>query len=499
MKIKNFDNFLKNLRNISFKNINGNLYKNLVSITKKFPDAISHKKNFFVFSFLFIIIASLTFAYNSNVKQKRLEEINSFLSNNQTVLLKNYLLNQLKSPYLEYDYVVQNNDTVESILRKFSVKNSEINLIVKEIKKKQLSNIIPSQKMRFVLKRTKNKKDMEVLKIHYPLSKTTFVNIDKRQGGLEVKKNITQLFKKTVVVEGSINNNLYSSATKAGIEPNIIVEFARIFGFEVDFQRDIRRGDKFELMYERFLDERNKNIKTGKILYAYLDVNNQKIKLYRFGKKNDYDFYDDKGKSIRKALMKTPINGASLSSPFGNRKHPILGFTKHHNGTDFAAPTGTPIMASGNGTVIKAGWCGNGGNCVRIRHNSAYTTGYGHMSKIATRTGRRVRQGQIIGYVGNTGMSTGPHLHYTVKFNGKFINSQRLKLPSGKILKGEERKLFEIERIKLDVKVAELRNWFYLFKLFVSWTFFEFSSILFFVFSSPTSDSILEKWSECCM
>ena len=285
MKIKNFDNFLKNLRNISFKNINGNLYKNLVSITKKFPDAISHKKNFFVFSFLFMIIASLTFAYNSNVKQKRLEEINSFLSNNQTVLLKNYLLNQLKSPYLEYDYVVQNNDTVESILRKFSVKNSEINLIVKEIKKKQLSNIIPSQKMRFVLKRTKNKKDMEVLKIHYPLSKTTFVNIDKRQGGLEVKKNITQLFKKTVVVEGSINNNLYSSATKAGIEPNIIVEFARIFGFEVDFQRDIRRGDKFELMYERFLDERNKNIKTGKILYAYLDVNNQKIKLYRFGKK----------------------------------------------------------------------------------------------------------------------------------------------------------------------------------------------------------------------
>ena len=158
MKIKNFDNFLKNLRNISFKNINGNLYKNLVSITKKFPDAISHKKNFFVFSFLFMIIASLTFAYNSNVKQKRLEEINSFLSNNQTVLLKNYLLNQLKSPYLEYDYVVQNNDTVESILRKFSVKNSEINLIVKEIKKKQLSNIIPSQKMRFVLKRTKNKK-----------------------------------------------------------------------------------------------------------------------------------------------------------------------------------------------------------------------------------------------------------------------------------------------------------------------------------------------------
>ena len=153
--------------------------------------------------------------------------------------------------------------------------------------------------------------------------------------------------------------------------------------------------------------------------------------------------------------MKTPINGARLSSPFGNRKHPILGFTKHHNGTDFAAPIGTPIMASGNGTVIKAGWCGNGGNCVRIRHNSSYTTGYGHLSKFATKTGRRVRQGQIIGYVGNTGMSTGPHLHYTVKYNGKFINSQKLKLPSGKILKGEERKLFETKKIKLDVLKSE--------------------------------------------
>ena len=458
MKIKNFHNLLKNLSNNSFKNLSNNLYKSLINISKKFPAVISHKKNFFVFSFLFMIIASITFSYNTSIKQKRLEEINSFLSNNQTVLLKNYLLNQLKSPYLEYEYVVKNNDTVESILKKFSVKNSEINLIVEEIKKKELSNIIPEQKIKFVLKRTKNKKDMEVLKIEYPLSKTTFVNIDKRQGGLQVKKNITQLFKKTVVVEGNINNNLYSSATKAGIEPNIIVEFARIFGFEVDFQRDIRRGDEFELMYERFLDDRNKKVKTGKILYAYLNVNNQKIKLYRFGKKNNYDFYDEKGRSIKKALMKTPINGARLSSPFGKRKHPILGFTKHHNGTDFAAPTGTPVMASGNGTVIKAGWCGNGGNCVRIRHNSSYKTGYGHLSKFATKTGRRVRQGQIIGYVGNTGMSTGPHLHYTVSYNGKFINSQKLKLPSGKILKGEERKSFEIERIKIDVRVAELRN-----------------------------------------
>ena len=427
-------------------------------LIKKMPNLKREGTNIIIFSFLFMIVTSLVFSYNSSIKKKRLEEIDSFLSNNQTILLKNYLLNQLRSPYLEYDYIVQNNDTIESILNKFSVKQSEISFIVEKIKKKQLSNIIPKHKMKFVLKRAKDRKDMEVLKINYPLSDTTFVNIDKRRDGIEIKKNITRLFKKTVVVQGSIKNNLYNSATQVGMEPNVIVEFARIFGFEVDFQRDIRKGDEFEVMYERYLDDRNKKIKTGKILYAYLNVNNQKIKLYRFGKKNNYDFYDESGKSIRKALMKTPINGAKLSSPFGKRKHPILGFTKHHNGTDFAAPKGTPVMASGNGTVIKAGWCGNGGNCVRIRHNSSYKTGYGHLSKFATKAGRRVKQGQIIGYVGSTGMSTGPHLHYTVSYNGKFINSQKLKLPSGKILKGEARKLFEIERIKLDVKLAELIN-----------------------------------------
>ena len=174
--------------------------------------------------------------------------------------------------------------------------------------------------------------------------------------------------------------------------------------------------------------------------------------------KSNNRFYDDKGKSIVKALMKTPINGARLSSSYGKRKHPILGYTRKHNGTDFAASTGTPIMASGTGTVIKAGRCGGGGNCIKLRHNNSYQTVYAHLSKFATRKGKKVTQGQIIGYVGSTGMSTGPHLHYEVHFNGKPINSQKLKLPSGKILKGEERKLFEIERIKLDVKLAELKS-----------------------------------------
>ena len=438
------NHFLTNLVRISRK-----LSKNYILFSRIRPA-------YFIGGTLLFLIIYFSFLINENLKEKRAEQISSFLSNNQTVLLKNYIFNKIKSPYLEYDYIVKNNDTIESILKKFSVKRDEIAFVVKKIKKEKLSKISTGQKIQFILKKSPNGKDLEIFKINYPISKTTYVNIDKGSSGLEITKNVTQLFKKRIVVDGKISNNLYSSAIKAKMEPNIIIEFARIFGFEVDFQRDIRKGDKFQVMYERYFDDRNKKIKTGKILYAYLNVNNQKIKLYRFETKNDFDFYDEKGRSIRKALMKTPINGARLSSPFGNRKHPILGFTKHHNGTDFAAPTGTPIMASGNGTVIKAGWCGNGGNCVRIRHNSSYTTGYGHMSKIATRNGRRVRQGQIIGYVGNTGMSTGPHLHYTVSYNGKFVNSQKLKLPSGKILNGDERKKFEIQRIKLDVALGEL-------------------------------------------
>ena len=194
-------------------------------------------------------------------------------------------------------------------------------------------------------------------------------------------------------------------------------------------------------------------------IYASMYVNGNEINLYSFNDKKDIGFYDIKGKSIVKSLMKTPINGARLSSRFGMRKHPILGYNKMHRGTDFAAPSGTPIMASGSGTVTRARWCGGGGNCVKIKHNSTYETVYAHMKSFAkgVKEGRKVKQGQIIGYVGSTGMSTGPHLHYEVIVNGKKVNSQKLKLPSGKILKGKIREDFELERIKIDLKLSELR------------------------------------------
>ena len=210
-------------------------------------------------------------------------------------------------------------------------------------------------------------------------------------------------------------------------------------------------------MYEAFVDENERLIESGNILFANLILSGEDNSLYYYDGENNSGHYDKNGKSVRKALMKTPINGARLSSPFGMRKHPIDGFNKMHKGTDFAAPTGTPIMASGSGVVKKAGWCGGGGNCIVIKHNSTYQTIYAHMSKFAKgiRGGVRVKQGQTIGYVGSTGKSTGPHLHYEVLINGKRVNSQTLKLPSGKILKGEDRKIFETKKIKLNVLRSE--------------------------------------------
>jgi murein DD-endopeptidase MepM/ murein hydrolase activator NlpD len=265
------------------------------------------------------------------------------------------------------------------------------------------------------------------------------------------------LSKDIVYRENIILQSLYKSATDKKIPASIIIDFANIYGFQVDFQRDIKKRDAFQIMYEIFVNDNGKVIETGNILFANLKLSGEDNSLYFFDEEKSKGHYDKNGKSVKKALMKTPINGARLSSPFGMRKHPIDGFNKMHQGTDFAAPKGTPIMASGDGIIKKAGWCGGGGNCVKIKHNSTYQTIYAHMSKFAKniRSGVRVKQGQVIGYVGSTGKSTGPHLHYEVIVNGKKVNSQKLKLPSGKILKGEDRKIFETKKIKLDVLKSE--------------------------------------------
>ena len=408
----------------------------------------------FIFSAIFFISSNLI----SNKNEKKINNFKEITKSNEFSNFTSFLFSNIKSPYKEIDYVINNNDTVEKILKKYKIRNEDINVITVKLKEKKLSNIYSGRNLSLIIKKL-NDGTNTVINLIYPINNTTSVQIRKSQNEFLVKENILQLYKKEVVVKNTIKNNLYTSAVESGVEPNIIVEFARVFGFEVDFQRDIRKGDWFEILYEKFEDDNNRVRDTGKIIYASMYVNGNEINLYNFKYNNEEEYYDIKGKSITKSLMKTPINGARLSSSFGMRKHPILGYNKMHRGTDFAAPSGTPIMASGSGTVTRARWCGGGGNCVKIKHNSTYETIYAHMKAFAKgiKEGRKVRQGQIIGYVGSTGLSTGPHLHYEVLVNGKKVNSQRLKLPSGKILKGVERKQFELDRIKIDLKLAELR------------------------------------------
>ena len=375
-------------------------------------------------------------------------------------LIKDFFLSKIKSPFIVTDYEIKSGDSIQKILKSYKIKNKEIQNIINQYKKYGDPNrLLVGNKIGVIVEKKLPEKNNSIVNFFVPITKSISIEISKdEEGTITSSKIITKLYKRKVLAENVIENNLYSSAINAKVNPETIIEFARIFGFEIDFQRDIRKNDYFKILYEKYFDENGEFIKSGSILFAHMSVNNREIILYKFGDDKNYGYFDINGKSVEKALMKTPINGARLSSSFGMRKHPILGFNKMHRGTDFAAKTGTPIMASGSGTIMLAKWCGGGGNCVKIKHNSTYETIYAHMQAFAKgiRKGRKVKQGQIIGYVGSTGMSTGPHLHYEVIINGKKVNSQTLNLPSGKVLKNNERQLFEIHRIKTDVQIAEM-------------------------------------------
>jgi len=418
-------------------------------------------KHIILFSLTATLLLLLTVVYKNDEKvTKKSEVINSEKEESDLINFKNFLLNQIKSPFINLNYTINKGDTIQKILKKHKVQNSEIQTVIKQYKKYGNPNqLLVGNKIDIIIEKGKTEKNNSIIKFSVPITKSTTISITKNEENKIIsEKVITKLYKKKILSENIIKKNLYSSAVQANINPDTIIEFARIFGFEIDFQRDIRKNDYFKIVYEKYFDENGEFIKTGSILYAHMNVNGREISLYKFGDYKDYGYFDINGKSVEKALMKTPINGARLSSSFGMRKHPISGFNKMHQGTDFAAPMGTPIMASGSGTIIRAKWCGGGGNCIKIKHNSTYETIYAHMKSFAkgVKVGKKVRQGQIIGYVGSTGMSTGPHLHYEVVQNGKKINSQKLKLPSGKILKDNERQKFEIHRIKTDVLIAEL-------------------------------------------
>ncbi len=417
------------------------------------------KKNLeLVFLLLAIIVTILSVRiYNINKNVINQNYIN--LTNN-TYFQRSikYVFDNLEPKFIEITHKVSKGETFNKILNNYKIPKSEIQKIIKILSKEnKLNNLKTNQIIIFTIDQSENNKITNLL---FPVSRTKRIQLtrDSISENFKKKEIVTNLNKRIIFQEGKILKSLYKTAIDLGIQANVIIEFARIYGFQVDFQRDIRKGDSFQIMYEVFEDEEGKIFETGNVIFADLILRNQKNTLYYFDKKNSAGHYDKNGKSVKKALMKTPINGARLSSSFGMRKHPIDGYNKLHKGTDFAAALGTPIMASGDGKIIRAKWCGGGGNCIKIKHNSTYSTIYAHMSKFAVgiKNGVRVKQGQIIGYVGSTGKSTGPHLHYEVIKNGKKINSQKLKLPSGKILAGKDRELFEINRIKLDVLKSEL-------------------------------------------
>ncbi len=405
---------------------------------------------------LLVLITIISTSYYNQSKKKIYSHYKNTLHNIYFKKTINHVFNNLEPKFKKISHKIQPGETFDNILESYFVEDKEINEIkIKLSKKVNLNKLNINQKIKFTLDQSEN----IVKEFTFQLSNTEKIYLVRNTKAEEFKEKtiVTKLKKNILYKENIILKSLYRSAVEERIPANIIIEFARVYGFQVDFQRDIKKKDSFQIMYEIFVDDTGKTIETGNILFANLKLNRKNNPLYYFDKKGSEGHYDINGKSVKKALMKTPINGARLSSPFGMRKHPIDGFTKMHRGTDFAAPMGTPIMASGDGVVKKAGWCGGGGNCVVIRHNSTYQTVYAHMSKFARgiRSGVRVKQGQTIGYVGSTGKSTGPHLHYEVIVNGKKINSQKLKLPSGKALKGKDRKLFETKKIKLDVLKSE--------------------------------------------
>jgi len=410
----------------------------------------------FLVLLILITIVSTTF-YNNKKKiiDKNYKDVINNIYFQKSI---KHIFNNLSPRYKSVDHKISNGETFDKILKNYLIPDKEIIKIKTSLNTNyNLNNLKTNLIIKFTTDESNNKKITTFL---FPVSRTEKIQLTRNleTNLFEKKIIITNLNKKIIFKEGKILQSLYKTAIDLNIQPNIIIEFARIYGFQVDFQRDIRKNDNFQIMYEIFQDDSGKTFETGNIIFADLKLSGNNNSLYYFNKKGSEGHYDENGKSVKKALMKTPINGARLSSAFGMRKHPIDGFNKMHRGTDFAAPMGTPIMASGDGVITKARWCGGGGNCIKIRHNSTYETIYAHMKNFASgiKEGLRVKQGRIIGYVGSTGKSTGPHLHYEVVENGKKINSQKLKLPSGKILKSKERELFEVEKIKLDVFKSEL-------------------------------------------
>ncbi len=274
----------------------------------------------------------------------------------------------------------------------------------------------------------------------------------KSSGDYDSREIKVKLLRYVSKYSGIIENGLFVDGVASGVSPNSMMNMINLYGYDVDFQRDIHSGDKFEILVESFYDEKGKKVKDGNVIFSSLTLRNRAIDIYMHKIGDRIEYFDAKGGSIKKSLLRTPINGARISSGFGLRRHPILGYSKMHKGTDFAAAKGTPIMAAGNGTIAYMAVKGGYGNYVQIKHNSEYSTAYGHASRFNRkfRVGSKVKQGDIVAYVGSTGRSTGPHLHFEVLYRGNQINPAKVKATSGLRLGGKELARFEVTKAETD-------------------------------------------------
>ena len=355
---------------------------------------------------------------------------------------------------------LKKNENLSTVLKRINFDNHHVSKIINTISELNKGHKILSSLPVGMIIHYSNPSSITggALKLNYTKTKDIFVWQD-----INDRYN-SQIFLRPsrieeTLIQGVIKNNLYISALKSGMPEKTLLEMISLLGFSIDFQREIRSGDSFEVMFTKKIDTLSDLLtETKPIKYVSINLSGNKLNFFNYKDKYGLpQYYDEHGKSSKRTIMKTPINGARLSSRYGNRKHPILGYTKMHRGLDFAAPSGTPVFAAGDGVIEKVGWHGSYGKYIRIRHTGTYKTAYAHLSGFhkSVGIGKRVLQGKIIGYVGTTGRSTGPHLHYEVIKNNIQVNPMRIKLPAGKNISKADINNYKnhIEKI-LNLKIA---------------------------------------------
>ena len=407
---------------------------------------------FIIFGFFFFLVNA--YELNSNYNNIKIIEITQSSQNKSIIkdvpnqspveaeeLISNFSKNINKSKNKERIIIVKKGQTFLSILDNFNFKNKKKFEIINAINTiYDLRELKVNQKIIFFTNKKEN-----VEKIIIELTYNTNLEADLRSD-IKIEKKELETFSEIKSQQYLITNSLYADGINNNIPNQILIKLIQLFSFDLDFQRDIQKDTQVSIAYKKIFVKNKSEYTFGDIEYAEIIIKKNTLEYFKFLTDDGFtDYFNRKGKNVKKSILKTPLDGARLSSSFGMRKHPISGFNKMHKGVDFAAPIGTPVYAGGNGVIEIVGLNGGYGKYIRIRHNNEYKTAYAHLSsyKKGISKGVRVSQGEVIGYVGSTGKSTGPHLHYEIIYQNKQINPLKLKLPSGKILMGDELARFE--------------------------------------------------------